>query len=127
MKLCKNGLHEKTYPGRCRECEKAKKARYNASEKGKAALARHDASEKGKARRARYYASEKGKATEARYLASEKGKRKFARYEASRIRVQVAGTSTSIRVPPERKEKLQLRLAGFRSQQADEYREHFAS
>jgi hypothetical protein len=136
---CRNGLHEidpddewrSSQRQRCRECRKANKARYNASKNGKEimteAKARYRATEKGKAARARYLASEKGKAAEIRANDSQRGRAAKARYAASSIQVRTAGTSTTIRVPPERKEEFQLRLAGFREQQADEYREHFAS
>jgi hypothetical protein len=131
MSLCRNGLHEKTEPGRCRECRRANHAKYYDSESYRTKTARYAASEKGRAanakRNAKYASSEKGKAKRAAYNASEKRRASNARSEESRIRVRLAGARYSYRVPPERKEELQLRLAGFRSQQADEYREHFAS
>ena len=57
---CRNGLHEKPYPGRCGPCERAWRARYRV--KQTAAQARYEKTAKGKATNRRYATSKKGRA-----------------------------------------------------------------
>ena len=54
-RLCRNGLHEKTRPGWCVPCRKARRARQNEAQ-------------------AQYQLTPKGKATAHRYVVSRKGR-----------------------------------------------------
>lgn len=78
--------------------------------------------EKKRARQKRYDQSEKGRDRHARYEQTENGRMRKARYEEGRIRVRIAGLSSSYRVPPKRKDELLEKLGDFRSRQADDYR-----
>jgi hypothetical protein len=71
----------------------------------------------------RYCGSDKGKARGARYRATEKYRAKDDRYEASRLRIQIAGLRYTYRVRPERQDELSERLAAFRADQAEQYRD----
>jgi hypothetical protein len=68
---------------------------------------------------------EKYLARQRRYNASAKGQARYARYEETRIQVRFAGgtISTRYRVPAEKKHQLKERVADFRAQQREEYRD----
>ncbi|HRC86681.1 MAG TPA: hypothetical protein PK413_13830 [Thermoanaerobaculia bacterium] len=60
---------------------------------------------------------------QAAYRVTPKGRATSRRYESTRVRVGVAGSSTTIRVPPEHRETIVMKLADFRAGQRQTYRE----
>ena len=69
--------------GRCKECRKLYRKKYEQSEKGKEYRKRYEQSEKCKEYRKRYKQSEKGKESQKRYDQSEKGRESQKRYNRS--------------------------------------------